>query len=456
MRAFGKSKWGREQWAIALLENLLPQRVTCLEIICCLWMIALYCSSSTSAQEKLQAASKAKPVNIAAPPGTAIEGTTIAKSAEIHQKREGKSQAKEANNALVDVKPPLIRILYPSITRGMKLAAETSSLTVLGLAGDESGIASVVINGRQATLSEPTHAQVQQYGKLSPNLRVIKFEGDATLSPGENTISITATDTRGNMAESTLTVVRKEALISPQAGDFIKGKYYAIIIAVQNYRDIDGLEYPIQDADNVISTLTTCYTFDKSNVSYLKNPDRKTIFMTLQQLKKKVTPEDNLLVYYAGHGFWDGDLSQGYWLPSNATWEDRAEWISNSDVRDYIKAIKTKHTLLISDACFSGGIFSSREARERSEASIEKMYELPSRKAITSGTLKTAVPDRSVFVEYLLKRLKENKEKYLYAEKLYLSFKEAVINNSPNGQTPQYGVIFGAGDEGGDFVFVRK
>jgi hypothetical protein len=34
--------------------------------------------------------------------------------------------------------------------------------------------------------------------------------------------------------------------------------------------------------------------------------------------------------------------------------------------------------------------------------------------------------------------------------------REAVINNSPNQQTPLYGTILGAGDEGGDFVFTRR
>jgi len=33
---------------------------------------------------------------------------------------------------------------------------------------------------------------------------------------------------------------------------------------------------------------------------------------------------------------------------------------------------------------------------------------------------------------------------------LFVSFREAVMNNSPN--TPQYGTIQNAGDEGGDFI----
>jgi hypothetical protein len=75
---------------------------------------------------------------------------------------------------------------------------------------------------------------------------------------------------------------------------------------------------------------------------------------------------------------------------------------------------------------------------------------------MTSGTL-TAVPDESVFVSYLIQRLADNKNKYLPAENLYYNIKDAVINNSPTNQTPQYGVISQAGDEGGGtFIFIRK
>ena len=83
------------------------------------------------------------------------------------------------------------------------------------------------------------------------------------------------------------------------------------------------------------------------------------------------------------------------------------------------------------------------------------MYKLPSRKAMTSGALKT-VPDKSVFIEYLIKALKSNDQPLISADQLFTTFKYNVINNSPNGQVPQYGVISQADDEGGDFIFLKK
>jgi len=132
-----------------------------------------------------------------------------------------------------------------------------------------------------------------------------------------------------------------------------------------------------------------------------------------------------------------------------------ANWFRNSALVDYLKAIDSKHTLLITDACFAGSIFKTRSAYPNQEKAYEILYELQSRKAMTSGALKT-VPDKSVFIEYLIKALKANDQPLISADQLFTTFKYNVINNSPNGQVPQYGVISQADDEGGDFIFLKK
>lgn len=144
----------------------------------------------------------------------------------------------------------------------------------------------------------------------------------------------------------------------------------------------------------------------------------------------------------------------GYWLPSDAKTDNKGNWISNSTVRDYISGIQSKHTLLVTDACFGGSIFKTREViAEINEFAVAKIYQLPSRKAMTSGTL-TTVPDNSKFMEYLLKRLRDNTNKFLTARQLFFSLEAAVMNNT--NTVPQFGVIQEAGDEGGDFIFMKN
>ncbi len=235
------------------------------------------------------------------------------------------------------------------------------------------------------------------------------------------------------------------------------GKSYALIIGVNDYNDyrINDLDQPIADAQKLYDVLITHYTFERQNVKFLKNPTKEQITQTLDSYFEKLKDKDMLLIFYAGHGYWDEKFQQGYWLAADAEQNNRGTWLSNGTIRDYMRAIPTRHSLLITDACFGGGIFKSRSAFANSSTAINQLYKLPSRKAMTSGAM-SEVPDKSVFIEYLVKRLQQNEDHYLSSEQLFASFKIAVINNSANGQVPQYGEVKETGDEGGDFIFIRK
>ena len=195
------------------------------------------------------------------------------------------------------------------------------------------------------------------------------------------------------------------------------------------------------------------YSFEPENITLLRNANRADIIRTLDKLSYQLTPRDNLLIFYAGHGFWDENKETGYWLPADAEEQSSVNWIRNSTIQDYIDDIDTRHTLLITDACFAGSIFKTRGAFQDASMAVNKLYSLSSRKAMTSGNLKE-VPDKSVFIEYFLKRLLNNDKKYISSGELYNSFRDAVLNNSPN--IPQYGVIQDTGDEGGEFIFIKR
>ena len=234
-------------------------------------------------------------------------------------------------------------------------------------------------------------------------------------------------------------------------------RYFALIIGVNEYHDplISNLSEPLRDAELLMSTLTENYNFREEHIRLMENPTRNELIQALDELAHEVKKNDNLLIFYAGHGLWDDQLKKGFWIPADARTDNRANWFSNADLRDYMGGIPAKHTLLISDACFSGGIFKTREVFSSVTPATVELYKLPSRKAMTSGAM-TTVPDKSVFIEFLIKRLNENTNPVLSAEQLFASFKIAVINNSPTRQVPQFGEIRETGDEGGDFLFIRK
>ena len=230
--------------------------------------------------------------------------------------------------------------------------------------------------------------------------------------------------------------------------------YHALLIAVQDYNDlgIKDLSKPIQDANLLKEVLLKEYTFDSSSVTLLTNPTKEMIINEMIKLQGELSENDNLLVYYSGHGINKNEV--GYWLPSNAMLENRSNWLSNSEFRDYLNGIKTEHTLVIADACFSGSIFNGA-FRDVESFPCEEMAKVKSRRAMTSGA-NTVVPDESVFLKYLCTILSNNEQSCLSAEELYGRIKPSVISNSPNNQIPQFGILPQVGDEGGNFVFRKR
>ena len=353
------------------------------------------------------------------------------------------------NRSIDDKKAPAIEILSPQVMRDRALSIVEAKLKVIGIATDINGVFEVKVNQIPAKLQPDGH-----------------FELEIPLTIGMNSIKVEATDMFHNTENYEFFMDRKPSTMPTNKGvgvvaspENVKalamGNYHVLLIAVQDYNDasINDLQNPISDAQQLYETLTSSYTIDKQNVTFLKNPKRTDITKELDRLLDIVQPEDNVLIFYAGHGYWDERLKQGYWFPADAQRDNRGTWFTNGDMKDYIKGINSRHTLLITDACFSGSIF--RGEANVMQTSVEEVVKLPSRRAMTSGAMKV-VPDKSVFIEYLIKRLSENKEKYLPSEVLFHSFKTAVINNSANGQVPQFGVINESGDEGGDFIFIKK
>ncbi|MFY0690213.1 MAG: caspase family protein [Cyclobacteriaceae bacterium] len=282
-----------------------------------------------------------------------------------------------------------------------------------------------------------------------------------SLQKGNNDILVEVTDSKGNQTEKLYQVRSEdEETTTPLAGgDELsgQGKYYALLIGIEEYDDpaITDLDNPVRDAEKLARILVENYTFEQENVTVIKNATRADIVDALDVMSRNITPNDNLLLFYAGHGYYQEETEVGYWIPSDGrSFEvSTANWFRNSTLTEQIGTINSKHTLLIADACFSGSIFKTRKAFMDASLAVNKMYEVPSRKAMTSGTL-TEVPDRSEFLIYLTRRLESNTEKYLRSEHLFMSMQDAVINNTDI--IPQFGTIQKVGDEGGDFIFIRK
>lgn len=235
------------------------------------------------------------------------------------------------------------------------------------------------------------------------------------------------------------------------------GEYHALIIGNQKYKfPLTPLKTPINDATRLERILKENYGF---KTKLLLDATREQIIDSISRYIKKLKENDNLLIYYAGHGILDG---RGYWQPIGAKVNSPANWISNIDVTDLLERMKSLHVLIIADSCYSGSITRasfSDLAPELSESERVKWIRIRaqkrSRTAITSGGLEPVIDwvggEHSVFAKELLESLASNKD-VLDSRALYekIGAKVAVIAD----QTPEFGRISASSDENGEFYFV--
>lgn len=240
------------------------------------------------------------------------------------------------------------------------------------------------------------------------------------------------------------------------------GRYFALIIGIDNYSgEWKPLKNAVNDAKAVTEKLTNSYEFQSIRTLFNEQATRTNILKEYEWLMANVRENDNLLIFYSGHGDYNETLQRGFWVPADATSSSVSGLISNTDIQSFLSGIKSKHTFLIADACFSGDIFRGKTLTipyENSFKYYNQIYSKPSRTALTSGGVEPVMDGgkdgHSVFTYYLLKSLTNNQNQFFDASQLYNDLKVAVINNS--NQTPGFSPIVNTGDEGGQFIFIKK
>lgn len=240
------------------------------------------------------------------------------------------------------------------------------------------------------------------------------------------------------------------------------GKYYALIIGIDDYWGVfETLSNAVADAESIERLLKSKYKFDNFITLYNRQANRLNILNAFEELSNTVKETDNVFIYYSGHGEFNERQNKGYWVPVDARSNTMAELISNNDIQTALTGIPSKHTLLISDACFAGDIFRGNAIAipfEESDRYYREIHQLKSRKAITSGGIEPVMDGgregHSVFAYYLLRALENNESRFYDASQLYDRIKIPVTNNSE--QRPKFAPIKYSGDEGGQFIFIRK
>jgi len=232
------------------------------------------------------------------------------------------------------------------------------------------------------------------------------------------------------------------------------GVYRALVIGNNNYPHLGDLRTAVNDARVVADTLEKDYGF---TVNRLFNADREQILQAVQSLRQSSSKKDNVLIYYAGHGILDEAAEEGYWLPVDARRDDQSNWLLTDRVVGQIRGMEAKHVMVVADSCFSGTLTRAINIQPRSPEWISQIVDKKARIALTSGGLEPVTDagggSHSAFARAFISILQGN-DGVLDTAEMFTRLRPKVIANS--SQTPQYGVIHRAGDDGGDFLFVRK
>ena len=236
------------------------------------------------------------------------------------------------------------------------------------------------------------------------------------------------------------------------------GNYYALIIGNNQYKHLPQLETAENDATSLAEILERHYGF---KVKLLLNANRYDTLRAMGEFRNTLKKDDNLLIYYAGHGVLDKASERGYWLPVDADRDFTSNWISTAEVTDTLKALQSWHVLVIADSCYSGTLARSISIKfnnpEKKYSLIKRLLKKKSRTVITSGGLEPVTDsggdNHSVFSEALLDVLR-NTNDAIEAEEVFSRLRDNVILNAD--QTPEYSNVRKVGHNGGDFIFLRQ
>ena len=313
-------------------------------------------------------------------------------------------------------------------------------------------------------------------GKKLPVNEAGLFQAEKPVGASEKKVEMLAIDRNGKKTQMTFTIIPKSdgaAATSdkrePSRATTPKiefGNYYALLIGNNEYDKLTNLNTPVNDVKEIEKILKTRYGY---RTELLLNANRYQILSALNKMRETLTENDNLLIYYAGHGELDRVNLRGFWLPVDAEPDNNANWISNVAVTDMLNIMSAKQIMVIADSCYSGALTRASIARLQGGMSEEKrnrwyqlMAKARTRTVLTSGGVKPVLDsgggDHSIFAKALIDVLDGN-DRILEGSQLYKQVLVRVKTASKRlkvDQNPQYAPLKYAGHEAGEFFFLPK
>ena len=277
-----------------------------------------------------------------------------------------------------------------------------------------------------------------------------------------------------NTKVKTLTV---ETHTGKYAGTTFYTNSHALLVGVNKFQHLpknNWLEFSTRDVLSLREVLIQRYGFLPENIIVLLDEQAtlENIRKALGYLsnKERVKATDRLLIYFSTHGqsvnLQNGG-KEGFLIPYDAKIDlnrpgDLAGYYGTclpmSSLWAYVESSPARHSLLLTDACFSGLLARSKGGR-LGETTLQKYLSLPAYQVITAGGQGEEAEEdsklgQSYFTYCLVTDLKERAREKCAAfsvAQMFGDLKTEVTEKSRGLQTP---LMANYGGTEGEFVFV--
>lgn len=422
--------------------------------------------------------------NLAALLAQGLATTAAAGSAAVSVGGTGASAATATAAATSDRIGELLVAASGGLVQGLAFASR-EPLRVAFVAPSAAAPLPLPVDGQVVVESDPGPAVVVARVVAPAGLASVKVNGQdqvpdaqgflsipVSVGEGRTSVTVQAQDKGGQMAQAQLALVQRSQLPDPGAATagnassavWPKGRRLALVVANQAYAHWPKLDTPVADAQAVSEALRTHFGYE---VSALVNASRQQLLSALNRLRMQAGPDDQVLVYYAGHGQMDPVTARGYWIPVDGDEKDLAQWVSVIDVTDQLAAMQARHVMVIADSCYAGTLTRSLIPQVdqalslgQRQAPLAHLAKQRVRVAMTSGGLEPVVDggsvDHSLFARSLLDMLAQVKAP-VAAQEFFNAVSTRFAHLAKRlqvPQQPQYAPIGFAGHEAGDFVLV--
>ena len=236
-----------------------------------------------------------------------------------------------------------------------------------------------------------------------------------------------------------------------------------MVIGINRYTKAPRLNYAVNDAKSVVAAVQKLgFASDKILLLLDQEATKQRIEQILYGTLRRASPEDRVLVFFAGHGFTSAlprGGEEGFLLPVDGDPDDLPlTAIAMEDIRKIARRIPAKHILFAVDACYSGfSISRDVSAIKVDTAYLEAVTREPAVQIITAGRKGEQVLEEEghgLFTRRLLHGLTgtadTDQNGIITAQELATWLETRVVRDSQDRQHPQYSRLDGEGQ----FVFV--